>query len=80
MNKWLKKGNAWYQAKDFKEAYVSYKKALKEDPNNPEILEKFGDALYNLERYLEAINYYNQAIKIMSNPESFLKSFQPKLF
>lgn len=46
------------------EAYLLYKKVLKNNPKNASVRRKIGYALFGLRRYDEALNYLNKSLEI----------------
>lgn len=61
----LLKGNKYYDKENFTEAEINYKKALEENEEAVEGVFNLGDALYNQERYEEAIKQFELASKFM---------------
>ena len=54
---------------DFETAYQLIKEALKENPDDPAIMDSMGWALFQLERYDEALVYIKKAYDIYPDPE-----------
>lgn len=61
----LLQGNKYYKKDNFTEAEVSYKKALEKNQEAVEGVFNLGDALYNQDRYEEAIEQFELASKFM---------------
>lgn len=64
-------GNKAYEVAAYEDALVAYKKALDEVPDHPVALFNLGNAYYQLERYDDAIVYWNMAAQ-NDLPDSFL--------
>ena len=57
------KGNEYYYKNEYKKAIECYDKALKQDPNNFDLLFSKAYSLGELAKYNEAIEYYDKALK-----------------
>ena len=60
----ISKGTQFLEEGDFENALSCFEKALKERPNDPDILNKKGVTLRSMGRYQEAIQCFNQALEI----------------
>ncbi len=58
------KGNQAFAAKDYRQAAVHFKEALKNDPENIKILNRLGSTYYKLRNFPESVNYFNKAIEL----------------
>ena len=67
--KLIKKGDFFWAKYNFEKALYYYKKALKINPNNVDVLTSMGSILNELERYDEAITLYHKAFEIKPNDE-----------
>jgi tetratricopeptide (TPR) repeat protein len=77
---YIKRGDAFYFDSNYDSAIKSYEKALKDNPDNYEVLHKQGTAMLKLKRYRDAIlayekalaiKYHTQAIEINPNDNFF---------
>ena len=61
-----KRGNAFYDLKEYEKAIEDYNKAIELVPNNASYWNNRGNTYYNLKEYEKAINDYSQAISLNS--------------
>jgi tetratricopeptide (TPR) repeat protein len=71
----LLKGNKYYEKENFTEAEVNYKKALEKNEEAVESVFNLGDALYNQQRFEEAIQQYEMAAKFMPSAKQKAQSW-----
>lgn len=64
-------GDAYISIQEPEKAIQTLEKALKLDPNHPEVISKIGKALVTTHNYDEAIQYYENAIKRNSSNTDF---------
>lgn len=63
-------GNLAMTLKDYEQAVVKYKEALKDDPNSVVLLTGLGRAYYNLAKYGEAVTAFKSATEIEDYPQA----------
>ena len=59
-----KKGDEYYKANQYSDALMEYQKAMEIDPNVYKYPNDAGWSLYFMEKYDEAEEYFNQALKL----------------
>lgn len=67
--KLLRDGNNKYLDREFEEAELSYRKSLDENADREESIFNLGNALYQQERYKDAIVRYEESIKDLEDDE-----------
>ena len=68
--KLLREGNQNYIDREFEEAELSYRKSLDENADREESIYNLGNALYQQERYKDAIVRYEESIKDFEDDET----------
>ncbi len=58
------RGKSWSAQKKYTQALADFKMAFEKDPTSDDAYAMAGDMSYNLFRYRDAVNYYEQSIKI----------------
>ena len=64
VNDFLAKGKELYESKNYEEALVTFKQGLAIAPKNYELNKSAGDSYHKLEKFKEAISFYNKAEKV----------------
>jgi len=67
--KLIRKGNSEYLDKAFEEAELNYRKAIDKNLDREETVYNLGNALYQQERYKDAVMRYEKSIKDFENDE-----------
>ena len=60
----IEKGNSFYEKKEYRNAAVQYKHACQLDSLSFDAWYNFGNALYNLNKYILAADAYDKANKL----------------
>lgn len=63
----IEKGNVFYEKKDYRNAAVQYKHACQLDSLSFDAWYNFGNALYNLNKYILATDAYDKAMKLTAD-------------
>lgn len=63
----IEKGNSYYENQDYKNAAVQYKHACQLDSLSYDAWYNFGNALYNMQKYILATEAYDKAMKLTSD-------------
>ncbi len=63
-NVFLNIGKILYKIKEYKQAWICFKKAVELEPENDHYLLKKGNCLKSLKKYDEAINCFNKLIQM----------------
>jgi tetratricopeptide (TPR) repeat protein len=63
----IEKGNSFYEKKEYRNAAVQYKHACQLDSLSFDAWYNFGNALYNLNKYILATDAYNKAMKLTAD-------------
>ena len=64
----VREGNESFRKSDYKEAEVSYRKALEKNPSNPQALFNLGNALFAQKRDSAAVECFEKAAKLETSP------------
>ena len=67
---WITKARTAYSNKNYENAIKYFKRYLNFDPSNSEVLLELGKAFYNIERYDEAIECYDNTIDLLEKEKS----------
>lgn len=71
----FRKGNDLYNEQNFVDAEVQYKKALEKNPNYEKANYNLGNAIYQQNRYKEALPLYDLSSKLTENQTTKAESF-----
>lgn len=73
--KFLRKGDAYYNNLEYSLAVIQYQKAYKKGYDTPEILQKLGDSYYYMANLKEAYNWYQELYRsgIQQSPEFYFR-------
>lgn len=63
----IEKGNSFYEKKEYRNAAVQYKHACQLDSLSFDAWYNFGNALYNLNKYILATDAYDKAMKLTAD-------------
>ena len=69
---YYRKGYAYFNLQDYKQAIESYDEALKLKPNYFNVLKEKGLALYKSQDYKQAIESYDEALKLKPNDQKII--------
>ena len=72
---YVRQGNKQYRAGDFANAEVSYRKAIEKNPRNPQAVYNLGNALMAQKKDSAAIEQYQNAAKLETNPLRKYRAF-----
>ena len=72
---YLRQGNKQYNAGDYANAEVSYRKAIEKNPRNPQALYNLGNALMAQKKDSASIEQFQNAAKLETNPMRKYQSF-----
>ncbi|MBQ8949521.1 MAG: VWA domain-containing protein [Prevotella sp.] len=72
---YIRQGNRQFNAGDFANAEVSYRKAIEKNPRNPQAAYNLGNALQAQKKDSAAIEQYQNAAKLETNPLRKYQSF-----
>lgn len=72
---YVRQGNKQYRAGDFANAEVSYRKAVEKNPRNPQAVYNLGNALMAQKKDSAAIEQYQNAAKLETNPMRKYRAF-----
>lgn len=72
---YLRQGNKQFEAGDFPNAEVSYRKAIEKNPRNPQAAYNLGNALMAQKKDSAAIEQFQNAAKLETNPTRKYQSF-----
>ena len=72
---YVRQGNKQYRAGDFANAEVSYRKAIEKNPRNPQAAYNLGNALMAQKKDSAAIEQYQNAAKLETNPMRKYRAF-----
>ncbi len=73
---WHKAGELHFSKRKYEEALEFYDKLLDYEPNEQKVLHYKADALHQLYRYVESIEYHAKAIRINPHNTQVLDSLQ----
>lgn len=71
----IREGNKLYNQLNFKEAEIAYKKGLSKNKNYPKAMYNLGNAIYQQDRFKEAINQFELAEKTVKNKMDKAEAF-----
>ena len=71
----IRKGNKQFRAGNFAEAEVLYRKAIEQNPRNPQAVYNLGSALLRQQKDSAAVQQFMDATKLESNPLRRAKAF-----
>ena len=72
---YIRQGNKQFNAGDYPNAEVSYRKALEKNPRNAQALYNLGNALLAQQKDSAAVEQFESAAKIETNPQRKYQSF-----
>ena len=72
---YIRQGNKQFNAGDFANAEVSYRKAIEKNPKNPQAVYNLGNALMAQQKDSAAVEQFENAAKLETNPLRKYRSF-----
>ena len=72
---YIRQGNKQFNAGDFANAEVSYRKAIEKNPKNPQAVYNLGNALMAQQKDSAAVDQFENAAKLETNPLRKYRSF-----
>ena len=72
---YIRQGNKLFNAGDFANAEVSYRKAIEKNPKNPQAVYNLGNALMAQQKDSAAVEQFENAAKLETNPLRKYRSF-----
>jgi len=72
---YVRQGNKQYNAGDYPNAEVSYRKAIEKNPRNPQAVYNLGNALLAQQKDSAAVEQFESAAKMESNPQRKYQAF-----
>ena len=72
---YIRDGNRAFRMGDYANAEVAYRKAVEKNPRNPQAVYNLGNALFAQKKDSAAVQQYEQAAKLETNPKRRAKSY-----
>lgn len=72
---YVRDGNKAFRAGDYANAEVAYRKAVEKNPRNPQAIFNLGNALFAQKKDSAAVQQYEQAAKLETNPKRRAMSY-----
>ncbi len=72
---YIREGNKAFRTGDYANAEVAYRKAVEKNPRNPQAIFNLGNALFAQKKDSAAVQQYEQAAKVETNPKRKAMSY-----